>query len=770
MTQLALQLNAALADRYEIEREIGAGAVAVVFLARDRKHDRLVAIKVLRPEFAEGVSPARFQREIAIAASLHHPHILPLFDSGEVDGLTYFTMPYVEGQTLRQMLQRDRMLPLPVAVRLARQVASALSYAHGRGIVHRDIKPENILMAEGVPQIADFGVAGAFPSLTAERITKTGAVVGTAPYMSPEQWNGVEPVDERADVYSLGIVLYEMIVGLPPFAGRTAQVIMARHMMDPVPPMHSARPTVPQRLEHAVQRALAKVPGDRYDSLAQFATELAEIEAEGRLEVGTRSASAPRSSAVSRVAPYRPGILVLPFLNLSTTSGDDFLGSGLTDEIITSLSGLQALRVISYTTATQLRNTNKDVRTLGRELNVTYVLEGSVRREGENLRVRTRLVAAETEESVWQYEYKETIAGLLELEKSISRAVVEALAVRLSTNERKRLAEHRIADARAFEYYVRARQEVYKFTEEALDRALDYLQKGLALCGDSVAIWAAMGQVYWQYINAGISGDTSYFQRARECADRILEIDPDSPEARRLLGLLEINAKGDPQVAVDHLKASLESNPNDPESLFWLSIIYGFAGRPSTGYALAIRLLEIDPLTPLYYVVPGFLDVLDGDAERGVPWLARAHGLEPNNPIIGIAYGQALAMSGHIAEARSVLEGIQEYVPDSVLALIGRALSCAVTSRPAEARQAITQEVIDLSRHDLQYSWTLAQCYALLGDLTEACDWTENAVRHGFWNYPLLSDRDPMLVAVRHDSRYLDIMKSTKKKWLDFRA
>jgi non-specific serine/threonine protein kinase len=766
MSRLAVDLGTALSSQYEIEREIGAGALAVVFLARDRKHDRPVAIKVLRPELSTGVTSVRFHREISIAAGLHHPHIVPLFDSGEADGLAYFTMPYVEGGTLRDSIQGES-IPLPSALRIARQVASALSYAHARSILHRDIKPENILMAEGVPRVADFGVARALMPESGGNITEIGAAVGTAAYMSPEQWDPNEKLDDRTDLYSLGCVLYEMIVGRPPFQGATPHAIIARQALDPAPSMQSKRPSVPERLERAVQRALAKVPADRFHSLAEFAAELAEIDVEMRTRSGT---SLPPIGPSRKAARDRPGILVLPFVNLSSDASEDLIASGLSDEIITSLSGLEDLRVISYTSALQLKGTSKGARVLGSELNVTYVLEGSVRSVGSTFRVSTRLIATDSEELVWGQSYEGEIEDLLEREKAISRAVVDALAVRVSTTEKIRLTQHRIADTRAFEYYVRAKQEVYKFTGEALDRALEYLQKGLELCGDNVTIWAAMGQVYWQYINAGISSDTAYFQKARECADKILEIDPDSPEARRLLGLLEINAKGDPQIAVDHLLASLDANPNDLESLFWLSIIYGFVGRPSTGYALAIRLLDIDPLTPLHHVVPGFLDVLDGDPERGIPWLARAHEMEPGNPITSIAYGQALAMAEQRTEACQVLDGIQEHVPDSFFAAFGQAFSLALQSRHEDARRAITPEVIENSRHDLQYSWMLAQCFALLGQLDDACEWVENAVHKGFWNYPLLKERDTLLAPLRHDSRYDALMEETKAKWLHFPA
>jgi tetratricopeptide (TPR) repeat protein len=360
--------------------------------------------------------------------------------------------------------------------------------------------------------------------------------------------------------------------------------------------------------------------------------------------------------------------------------------------------------------------------------------------------------------------------NFFDLEKTISRAVVDALAVHISASERKRLNQHRVANTRAVEYYLRAKQEIYTFTGPALDRALEYLKKAAELDGDSVALWSAMGYVYWQYVNAGISAEPHYLQSARECADRIVAIQPESPEARRLLGLIEMHAKGDPQVAIDHLKAAVDANPNDPDTLFWLSILYGLVGRPSSGYALAIRLLDIDPLTPLHHLVPGFLDVLDGDPQRALPWLAKAHDLEPQNPITSIAYGQALAMAGETARACEVLDEVGTYAPGSYFAGLASTFSGAVQDHLDDARDALTADVLEQSRHDLQYSWTIAQCYAMMGDRVKATEWVENAVRRGFWNYPLLAERDPLLKSLRADPAYLSVMSSAKSKWLNFRA
>jgi serine/threonine-protein kinase len=276
-------LRAALANRYDVDREIGRGGMARVYLARDRQHDRQVALKVLAPDLAALIGPQRFLREIRIAARLHHPHILPLHDSGAADGLLYYVMPYVRGESLRQRLKRETQLPLEDALRITREVVDALTYAHAQGVIHRDIKPANILLSGYPPSdaaqawhalVADFGIARAAGGAGEDSLTLSGMAIGTPEYMSPEQGSGDPGVDARTDIYSLGCVLYEMLAGAPPFSGRTVQGLIARHRLDAVPPVHVVRPSVPAHVERAIERALAKVPADRFQTAHAFAAAL----------------------------------------------------------------------------------------------------------------------------------------------------------------------------------------------------------------------------------------------------------------------------------------------------------------------------------------------------------------------------------------------------------------------------------------------------------------------------------------------------------------
>jgi len=294
MSETEERLRIALADRYRLERELGQGGMATVFLAEDLRHDRKVAIKVLKPELAAVIGAERFLREIKTIAGLQHPHILGLIDSGEVDGTAFFVMPFVEGESLRDLLQREKQLPIADAVRIASEVAAALDYAHRRGVIHRDIKPENILLHDGRALVADFGIALAATKAGGERMTQTGMSLGTPHYMSPEQAMGEREITARSDVYALGAMTYEMLVGDPPFTGSTAQAIVAKAMTEkPVPPSR-LRDTVPEAVEDAVLTALAKLPADRFASAAEFAAALASTGTSTARTRVLRSGAAPR--------------------------------------------------------------------------------------------------------------------------------------------------------------------------------------------------------------------------------------------------------------------------------------------------------------------------------------------------------------------------------------------------------------------------------------------------------------------------------------------
>ena len=415
-----------MSDRYTIDRELGRGGMAVVYLARDRKHDRPVAIKVLRPEIVAGQAAERFLREIQILARLQHPHILPLLDSGSTDETPprpFYVMPYVDGETLRQRLTREGPLPVAEALRLVRETGEALHYAHGEGLIHRDVKPENVLLSQGHALVADFGIARAAGVAAAGRLTQTGLSMGTPAYMSPEQAGGEREVDARADQYSLACVLYELLGGQPPFTGPDAFAVLSRQVLDPVPPLTTLRPGVPGSMRLAIERALSKVPADRFATVLEF---LAALEA-------------PEAPAAATAAAPKKAIVVLPFANLSPDPENAYFADGLMEEVIADLSRVRALTVISRTSSVKLRETGWDLRRIGRELNVRYALEGSVRRAGSALRITAQLIDAETDAHLWAEKYSGTVDDVFDLQERLSRQIVEALQITLSDRKSTRL-------------------------------------------------------------------------------------------------------------------------------------------------------------------------------------------------------------------------------------------------------------------------------------------------------------------------------------------
>ena len=358
----------ALADRYTVLRELGHGGMATVYLADDLRHGRQVAVKVLRPELGALLGPDRFTREIRIAAALNHPHILPLYDSGEAGGRLFYVMPYVRGGSLRQRLATEGQLATDEAVALVRQVAAALDHAHAHGLIHRDIKPENILLHEGEAMVTDFGIALAAGTAPGDRLTQAGLMVGTPEYMSPEQAAGERTLDGRSDVYSLGCVLYELLTGEPPHAAATARAVIARRFSEPAPRVRRARPAVPAAVDEAITRALAPDPADRFPSTAAFADALAAGPAPAR-------------------APRLPSIAVLPFDNLSADPENEFFADGITEDVIAQLSKIRSLKVISRSSVMRFKKREQSLREIGVALDVTTLLEGSVRRAGSRVRI-----------------------------------------------------------------------------------------------------------------------------------------------------------------------------------------------------------------------------------------------------------------------------------------------------------------------------------------------------------------------------------------------
>ncbi len=486
--------------------------------------------------------------------------------------------------------------------------------------------------------------------------------------------------------------------------------------------------------------------------------------------VGLSPLIAPPGNPKARrlTGPERPGVLVLPFVNLTGSAENDFISDGLAEELITTLTHLEAIRVVSRASAMQLKGTELGPLELGRRMEVRLILEGSVKRAGDRLRISTRLVDAARDDTLWSHRHDGSMEDLFDIEESIARDVVEALQVQLTSGENRQLSTRRIPDARAYEYYLRAKQLVYAFRADALDQAQDYLKKGLEILGDNPQLTAAIGFVHWQYFNIGASSDTSHLDRARVCANSLLEADPHSPDGHRLLGMVEILAKGDSADVIRHLRHALATDPDNTDALFWLSLMYGFVGRPSSAFPLIERLLRRDPLSALHQMLPGYLCMLDGDFEQARESFARAHGMEPQNPMITLSYGQLLALLGEREEAGKRFQLVAADAAGTFFGAIGAIFWYALEGDRESVVEHLVPEIRDGAASDLQYSWILAQCLALTGETERAIGWIENSIAQGCFNYPLFAERDPLLEPLRTHPRYRALMDDLRERWERF--
>jgi eukaryotic-like serine/threonine-protein kinase len=588
VTELLDRLSATLASRYRIDRELGQGGMARVFLAHDLKYEREVAVKVLRPELAAEVGPARFLREIQIAARLHHPHILPLYDSDQVDGLVFYVMPYIKGESLRQRLNHDRQLPVNEALQIAREVADALSYAHGAGVVHRDIKPANILLDAGHAVVADFGIARAV-GVGAGDSTATGHLIGTPAYMSPEQVDESKAVDGRTDIYSLGCVLFEMLVGEAPFRGSTLMAVIANRLANPAPSPRQFRDLVPDAVDTAVRRAMATLPADRYSSAAQFVEALSPS-ATVTIAVAAAQAMAHESAAGKSVA-------VLPFENMSTDPENEYFSDGITDDIIAQLSKVSALKVISRTSSMQYKKTTKKITTIADELGVGAVLEGSVRRAGTRVRIVVHLVDPRTEKHLWGETFDRQLSDIFEVQSEVAQQITGALSLALSPEEKQRVEKKATGDVEAYNLCLLGRFHANKWAEADVLKGIEYFQQAIAKDPAYGVAYAGLADAY-ELLSIGFSSKppAEYLALAKTMALKALEMDDSLAEAHTSLAYARWLSDLDWAGAEREFKRALELKSSYVMAHEWYAEFLAAQGRHEEAVAEIKRAQQLDPL------------------------------------------------------------------------------------------------------------------------------------------------------------------------------
>jgi serine/threonine protein kinase/tetratricopeptide (TPR) repeat protein len=735
-------------SHYKILEKIGEGGMGVVYKAEDTKLKRTVALKFLPPEWTrDPEAKERFLREAQAAAALDHPNICTVYEIDESEGQTFISMGYIKGPTLKDKLEYGP-LEIPDVKAVILQIAEGLNEAHRNGIIHRDIKPGNIMLSEkGQAKITDFGLA---KLETGAAITKTITVMGTVAYMSPEQAQG-EKVDHRSDIWSLGVLFYEMLTGQLPFGRDTYQAGLYAIVHEDPEPLSSHISDVPEKIAMVMAKTLEKDPRQRYQSLEDLIQDLKDPDV-----------------AVAPSAPKGHSLVVLPFENISPDKENEYFSDGLTEEIITDLSQIKQLQVISRTSAMRLKGTDKDLKSIRRQLSVQYVLEGSVRKQGHDLRITAQLIDATRDVHLWAEKYSGTMDDVFDIQEKVSRSIADALEVKLSPEENEKIADRPIEDVKAYECYLQARNEIWSFTEEGLERALQLLQNGLKIVGDNALLYAAMGTAYWLYVNAGIKPGEEFIQKTEECVDKIFALVPDSSYGHFLRGAIHVN-RGNMQDAVDDLKLALSLDPSNADAMLQLARVYASCGQISSASRWVKKLMEKDPLNTITYSLPGYMDILEGKFDKAPESYMKMSEMDPHSPVSLWFYAWSLTFAGRNREAFDLIDQLKDIAPGTVYTSLGFFTKYALQGKKKEALGVVTPQ-LELGAKGVEYlSRDMAHGYALIDEKEKALDWLENAVERGFIAYPFLNDHDPFLDNIRGEERFKKLMERVKYAWETFR-
>jgi serine/threonine-protein kinase len=629
------RLDALEESRFSIERELGRGGTASVYLAHDRILDRSIALKVLHPSVAAAIGTDRFAREVKETARLVHPNIVPLFDSGAIGGLHFYVMPFVEGETLRQRLDREGRLPLDRALAIARDVIEALAYAHAQGVVHRDVKPENVFCYQDRALVADFGIAKVMDRPEADTLTRVGTMVGTAAYVSPEQAGG-DPVDGRSDLYSLGCVLFEMIAGRPPFQGANAYALIARHLVETPPRLE--RDDLPAGLADLVARLLAKDPADRPPSAVVL---LDELKSQG----GRPTIRVPRPTK---------GLAVLPLVNLSADPENEYFSDGLTEDLITKLHNGLGLEVTPRSAVFGLKHRNVSAVQAAAALRVSHVVEGTVRRAGNRIRVTAQLVSA-AGTTVWAERFDGTVDDLFGLQDAITDGIVQAL--RPLTPVPKTVKKPPTRDPEVHDLIMRSKA-IWRRAIPGGAGARERLELAQSLAEQAVGLApedpGAIEMVAMCLSVAAVRGYAPFEptnRRANEMFTEVLRRDPNRPLSLVSLGVQALYLRDDFPLAAELLSRAVTLDVSEPESFRFHGVIQKILGRHDEAVAAHRKAVELDPNAAVLFYGLGDVLIAAGHHDEAIDALRMAIRLEPHYDAALERLELACYRSGRLDEA-----------------------------------------------------------------------------------------------------------------------
>ena len=762
MTESFDRLALALADHYRLERELGQGGMATVYLAHDLKHDRKVAVKVLREELSASLGKERFLREIKVAAALQHPHILPLYDSGAADGLLFYVMPYVDGLSLRDKLTKEGELPIGDAVRILRDIADALSEAHRHGVVHRDLKPENVMIRGRHALVMDFGVAKALSDATGRQsLTTVGIALGTPTYMAPEQAVADPHVDHRADLYAFGVVAYELLAARPPFTGATPQQILAAHVTAAAEPVTTHR-TMPPALAALVMRCLEKRPADRPQSAEELITQLeAVLTPSGGITptatMPVAAAAAPRSrrlplalaiaallvllafgtwrathrgpaagagAGLSAATAKRVG--VLPFASRSRDSSDAYLGDGMATDLTTTLAGMTGLHVVSRSSAFALRG--KTAKEAGSALTADAMVEGTVGKVGNGLRVTVSLVNVADEELLWSQRYDVTEKDFYALQDSAAAAIASALGVGLDRRADAGLAVHRTGNPEAHDLVLRGQFLVEQNAEAGLHQAIALFERAASLDSTYADPWNGIAQA-WFFLADTYLAPRAAVPPMRAAIEKALALDPASAWAHALHGsLLATYVRDYPAAEREYLKAiALDSTSPFAGDYGWL--LHG-RGLDDSALAVVRRARRHNPFafapTNLAETIFSNLGMLDSATVlcQALQQIASYSCAE-----------KLLIQRGRSAEAVAALRAKPPTTPEKMLDL---AEALAHAGDTVAARRQLSAALTAAGSRYVREDY-VASVYLALGDTVRTLEWLERGLDAQAANMPQIN-------------------------------
>ena len=734
-----------LADRYTVERILGEGGMATVHLAEERKHRRKVAIKVLKPEFGASVGAERFLREIGIAAQLSHPHIVPLIDSGESDGSLYYVSPYVPGGSLRDRLLRQKKLAIDDALRIAHEVGVALDYAHRNGFVHRDVKPENILFADDHALLADFGIAHVRSSAGGETLTLAGLALGTPEYMSPEQASGETDIGIPGDIYGLACVFYEMVAGEPPFKGTSARATMAKQVTERARPLRTLRPDAPSGFERVLEKALAKDPAQRFETVVAFCEALDRARSE----------------------PTRPFVLttrtiaVLPFVNASPDPDNEYLSDGITDELINALAKVDGLRVASRTSVFALKGKAQDVRAIGALLVASEVLEGTLRRSGENLRITAQLTSADDGRLVWSERYDRKLDDVFAIQDEIARTIVAKLRATSYGEDVAAPSDRHTENVEAYGLYLRGRYAWNKRTSDGVVEGIKYFEDAIALDPSYALAYTGLADSYALHIDYRNVPVHEGFEKAKFYARKAIELDDTLAEAHASLAWSLFIYDWDWDGAAREFRRAIELDPRYATAHQWYAFLLASQMKFDEALLEAHTAQENDPTSVSVRRSLGYTYLYARKYNQARYHLDRAIAMNPTAEETFRIQGLILTLDKQYVAAERVLREALALAPECgsyTKATLAYSLACA--GDRSYAKQ-IAAELEEKRKTEYVSPVELATVQIALGDAERALDWIEAGVddRRGWSAYLRVH---PILDPLRREPRFAALVERMK--------